>query len=173
MNIFPVAGFWRRLAAVIYDGLILVALLMLAAALATLVVELATPGLNARQPDTLRQHPAYLLWLMLWWFGYYAWCWRKGGQTVGMKAWRLKLVSRLHHEPTTWQLTVRLLTAGFLAAVLLAGYKLLEAYGLKAYGQWLFALLVTLQLPALAVQEKLSNTAVQLLPKPSKTAKQS
>lgn len=165
MNALPVAGFWRRFAAVVYDTLIVMALLMVAAALATLVTELLAPGLNARNPDTLRHHPLYLSWLLLWWFAYYAWSWRKGGQTVGMKAWRLQLISRQGGPLQMWQICLRLGVGGFAAALLLAVYGLLNALGLKSVGMTSFLLLLALQMPALAMQERLSQTVTLVLPK--------
>lgn len=169
MNGLPIAGFWRRIAAVVYDALILVSLLMLATALATLFSELIAPGLNTRQPDALRHHPAFHLWLLAWWFGYYSWSWRKGGQTVGMRAWRLRLLSQLGNRPSHWQIAIRLAIAAFAAALLLAAYKLLEAYGQQSGGRWLFGLLLLLQLPMAAIQDKFSHTDVRVLPKPEKT----
>jgi len=93
MDTLPIASVWRRLFALVYDALILIALLMVATAIAMLVAELALPDVSASHPDAVRQHPVYLVWLLLWWFGYYAGCWRRGGQTIGMKAWRLRLIS--------------------------------------------------------------------------------
>ena len=36
---------------------------------------------------------AYTLYLLVVWFLYLAWCWRKGGMTVGMRAWRVRIRS--------------------------------------------------------------------------------
>lgn len=169
MQTLPVASVWRRLFAMVYDALLLIALLMLAAAIAMLVAELVAPGLNSQRPDALRHQPLYLLWLSLWWFGYYAWCWRRGGQTVGMKAWRLKLVSQTGSAVQLWQCTLRLLVAGFITALLLAAYNLLVTLGMKQFGSALLALILLLQLPMLAVHEKLSQTVVLQLPKAAAT----
>lgn len=168
MNALPVAGFWRRLATVIYDLLIVIALLMVAAAIGTLVVELVVPGLNSNDPDRLRHNPFYLAWLLLWWLAYYSLSWRKGGQTVGMKAWRLSLRSELAGPVQLWQVLVRLGVSGFFTALLLAVYALLNALALNAVSGWVFAALLLLQVPALAIQERLSQTSTRVLPKPDK-----
>ena len=89
----PHAGLFKRFATVIYDGLIVVAILFLASAIAMTIVG-AVMGANAiTEQQVLISNPVYSAWLILCWFSYYAWCWRKGGQTLGMKAWRLKLVT--------------------------------------------------------------------------------
>lgn len=94
----PDAGLWRRLAAGFYDGLLLVAIwFVLGFVLA--IVETAVQG----QPDPgtpiaplvpepwgpLVVLPA--LWLVS--VTFYGWFWRRGGQTLGMKTWRLRLVT--------------------------------------------------------------------------------
>ena len=81
------AGLLRRLAAAVYDGLLLAGLLMLASAL-----WLPITGGEAVQRGT----PLFLLfqlYLLLVCFAFFAWFWTHGGQTLGMRAWRLKLVT--------------------------------------------------------------------------------
>ncbi|MFN4290736.1 MAG: RDD family protein [Permianibacter sp.] len=168
MTTLPVAGFWRRLAALVYDLLIVIALLMVAAAIGTLVAELLVPGLNTQTPDTLRRHPLYLAWLLLWWFGYYAWSWRKGGQTVGMKAWRMQVQSSLGGQLLAWQITVRLGVSIFVAALLLAIFSLLKHLDATSWNYLAFLPLLALQWPPCAVQEKWSQSQIIVLPKPDK-----
>ena len=76
------AGLARVLAASVYDGLLTLAVLFLAGALALLVTggEAVTPG-----------DPAFRLWLLAAGFPYFGWCWTRGGQTLGMRAWKLVL----------------------------------------------------------------------------------
>jgi len=87
------AGLFRRLAALVYDSLIVVALLFLASAVAMLVVSMIMGSEAIVEQKILVENPVFFSWLIFCWFYYYAWCWRKGGQTLGMKAWRLKLVA--------------------------------------------------------------------------------
>jgi uncharacterized RDD family membrane protein YckC len=84
-------GLVRRLAAILYDGLLLIALLVVASALVTVPVGLifgqaAAEGLGA--------NPLFILWLQLVPLLFFAWFWHRGGQTIGMRAWRLRLVSQ-------------------------------------------------------------------------------
>lgn len=74
----------RRLAATLYDGLLLLALWMSAALLEVLV----TDALGvARSPALTR---ALLLGIAAFFF---AWSWTHGGQTLGGRAWRLRVES--------------------------------------------------------------------------------
>lgn len=166
----PRAGFWRRFAALVYDALLLIALLMLATALAMAVAELLSPGVNNQRPDSIRHHPLYLLWLLLWWYGYYTLSWRRGGQTVGMKAWRLQLQNDNASLMQGWQLRTRLLTGGFAMALAVAGYSLLAQWAMRNVGLACLALPLLLLFPRCAVHEKLSHTRVVLLPKTSRKA---
>jgi uncharacterized RDD family membrane protein YckC len=80
---FPVpAPLWRRLAAALYDGLLLLALWMVLALFDALVRDALTLPYDAR---ALR---AFLFLAGLVFFG---WFWTHGGQTLGMRAWRLQL----------------------------------------------------------------------------------
>lgn len=75
----------RRLAAALYDGLLLLALWFSAAFL----VVAARGG---------KPIPALTLWfeLLLWGLGFLfcGWFWTHGGQTLGLRAWRLRAITR-------------------------------------------------------------------------------
>ena len=96
----PHAGLFKRLATVIYDGLIVIAILFLASAIAMAVVGAIMGAEAITEQQILISNPIYSAWLILCWFSYYAWCWRKGGQTLGMKAWRLKLITADNNKMT-------------------------------------------------------------------------
>ncbi|MGM0525709.1 MAG: RDD family protein [Pseudomonadota bacterium] len=113
---FPSAGFIRRLAAWVYDLLVAAAVIMLASAIALAVAG----GLAAMNFITLTKdfdHAAwlsqgpwfgiYLLLVLACFFGYF---WRSSGQTIGMRAWRLKLQNRDGSKLTLKQTLLRLLT---------------------------------------------------------------
>ena len=68
----------------LYDAVILLGLLMLASAV-------ALPFGNMQK--VALQDFWFTLWLLLVCFAYLGSCWRYGGMTVGMRAWRIKLVS--------------------------------------------------------------------------------
>lgn len=79
-------------------------------------------------------HPVFQIYLIAVFFGYFIYFWKRSGQTVGMKAWRLKLVS-LDSTPLTWQqLSVRLLVA--VPAYLLLGLGVLWQYWDRDHLNW-------------------------------------
>lgn len=112
------AGLLRQLAAMAYDSLLVVALWF---AVGALVLLLSGGRLSA--PD----RPAWLLVLfqcslVLTTWLFFAWFWTHGGQTLGMRAWRLKLIGE-HGEPVRWpQTVVRFVAAILSAAVFGLGY---------------------------------------------------
>lgn len=85
-------GFFRRLAAIAYDIFLLLALLF--------VATLAVLPLNDGEAFTSAQYfyPVYLLAVS---FLFYAWFWTHGGQTLGMRAWKIKLLT-LDRRPVGW-----------------------------------------------------------------------
>ena len=99
--VYQHAGLFRRLMAMIYDVFLLLSTLMLATALALLVTR-----------GTLDyHHPLFRTYLFFICFMFYAWFWTHGGQTLGMRAWRLR-VQRLDGRPITlWQALLRFLSA--------------------------------------------------------------
>ena len=92
-NLMLPAPLWRRLIAAVYDGLLLLGLWM-AAALLDLLVR-----------DQLFGLPRQWLWLQCFYFviglGFFGWSWTRGGQTLGMRAWRLQ-VRRLDGSALRW-----------------------------------------------------------------------
>lgn len=83
-------GLLRRLAVMLYDALIVIALLILA----TAVVMLAGfENLSAGHD------PLFTLYLLATWFFYLAWCWRRGGMTIGMRAWRVVIEDESGRRP--------------------------------------------------------------------------
>jgi len=86
------APVWRRLAAAVYDALLLAAL-WLAAAMAESLARAAT-----ELPYNVHALRAWLLLVALLFFG---WFWTHGGQTLGMRVWRLR-VRRTDGRPLDW-----------------------------------------------------------------------
>lgn len=112
------ASFFRRLLAMVYDTLVAVAVGMCAAMvlIVTLVVLLKNGALDLQgftEPADLIQASATYklliqLWVGLWISGFFLWFWKRGGQTIGMRAWRLRIFSTVD-EPVTWpRLLIRL-----------------------------------------------------------------
>lgn len=72
----------RRIAAFLYDCLLLIALFFLVTSIAI-----------AFNDGQAIQHAGFYLGLYLLAFFFFDWFWRHGGQTLGMRAWRLKVES--------------------------------------------------------------------------------
>jgi uncharacterized RDD family membrane protein YckC len=87
----PPCGLGRRVLVMIYDGVIMIALWLLATGAALL----AGSGRVTAGQDVL-----FTAYLLLVGFLYLAWCWRKG-MTVGMRAWRVS-IEREDGLPPGW-----------------------------------------------------------------------
>ena len=75
-------GLLRRLAALVYDALLLFAVLFAATAPALVVT-----GGQAVAPG----QPVFTAWLLVVSYVYLGWCWTRSGQTLGMRAWRMRV----------------------------------------------------------------------------------
>lgn len=84
---YPSAGLFKRLASMVYDALIVIAIWFLVtfAYLGVRGVDIATT-----RPQALQTELFPLLLLAT--FAFYSWFWMHGGQTLGMRAWRLQVV---------------------------------------------------------------------------------
>ena len=104
----PVPGLGRRLASMLYEGLLLFAV----AFFATWTFQFAagTVQLEGWRRSLLQ---AFLLAVFA---AYFLWCWLRGGQTLAMKAWRIRLVA-----PGRSRLPPRLALLRFVYAALLVG----------------------------------------------------
>ena len=108
------APIWRRLAAFTYDSLLYVAMLMAGLVLANFVIAVAIAKNVSTPLHNLTLLPLY---------GYgigmivFAWSWAKGGQTLGMRAWRLQ-VRRLDGRPLRWPIALVRLTCSYLLLAL-------------------------------------------------------
>lgn len=86
---------WRSFAGAIYDGILLLALWLTASLVASFFQAIGNYDSTAQWMQGLR---IYLFVLGLLLFG---WFWTHGGQTPGLKAWRLRL-ERSDGEPLRW-----------------------------------------------------------------------
>jgi uncharacterized RDD family membrane protein YckC len=78
-------GLPRRLAAMLYEALLLFAVAFFAA----WVFTMASGGRDATE-GTLRYELQAFITLVV--AAYFLWCWLRGGQTLAMRAWRIRLV---------------------------------------------------------------------------------
>jgi uncharacterized RDD family membrane protein YckC len=106
-------GLVRRGLAMLYDSLIVLALLIIAGSVA---LPLTGDRVQAGRD------PFFTLYLAGVWFFYLGWCWIHGGQTMGMRAWRVHLRAET--------------TVGWRASALRFGVSLLSAACL-GLGFWL------------------------------------
>jgi uncharacterized RDD family membrane protein YckC len=114
----PPAPAWRRFAAIVYDALAVVAIVMVVGLLA----QFATGGALF---DT-KGH------LLAWWYqplqgavvgAYFLLSWVRGGQTLGMRPWRIR-VTDAQGAPASWRRGVVRLAVAALPLLLLTLYPL-------------------------------------------------
>ena len=86
-------GFFLRLAAILYDSLLLLGILFVATALVL--------PINNGVAFTQHQY-LFSLYLLSICFIFFGWFWTHGGQTLGLKAWKLKVTS-VNHENISWK----------------------------------------------------------------------
>jgi uncharacterized RDD family membrane protein YckC len=104
----PPAGVFRRFGAMVYDSLLLLAVLLVASMPPVLL-----NGGPMRDGTSLGEfkNTVYLLYLLLLIFLFYGRFWTRNGQTLGMAAWRIRAISE-DGSPLSWQqVLIRLGTA--------------------------------------------------------------
>lgn len=117
----PAAGLWRRLAALLYDCLLLLAI-MFVGTLAVLPLtggEAITPAARG-----FGVYLAYRTFLALLAFGYFGLAWTRGGQTLGMMAWKIRIRMSDGCAPGWRAATVRFALGLALAVAAEAGLRL-------------------------------------------------
>lgn len=103
----------RRLAAVSYDTLLLFALLFFAS-----VIVVVPFGITLKHP----LYALYVVYIYVVSFIFFGWFWTHGGQTLGMRAWCVR-VQRIDENTLTWRhALVRFLAAGLSWAPFGAGF---------------------------------------------------
>ena len=115
----PRAGFGRRILAIVYDALVVTAVIMFAfgvlLALVALAVKLGLLSLpeGADHASLLQGTPIPLIYLsavVLW---FYVGFWTRGGQTLGMRTWRLRVRNSDNSRISKKQALIRAITALF------------------------------------------------------------
>ena len=89
---FESAGLFRRLAAILYDSLLIIAIWLITT---LLLVSLISDGNPLRGP--LFQFGLYFEACL-----FYSYFWRLRGQTLGMQVWRIKLINP-DRQTLSWQ----------------------------------------------------------------------
>ncbi|WP_045465354.1 RDD family protein [Vibrio hyugaensis] len=120
----PPAGLFRRLAALFYDMLIILAIEMMAAGVVMAIVfalnaaGLLSYGEYADAADMLGKHPVlsplFTLYLAAVWVYFFVFFWTRAGQTLGMRAWKMQIRdSKDGSAISVTQALIRLATSGF------------------------------------------------------------
>ena len=95
------ASLFRRLAALFYDSLLLLAIWFIATALL----------LPLTSGEAIRANPLLTSYLLFISFFFYGWSWMHGGQTLGMRAWKLQLHNMRPGPLSWWQVLLSFLVA--------------------------------------------------------------
>lgn len=147
------APIWRRLLALLYDSLILAAISLGYGGL-HLLYQVQVLGAQFEEGEQASMgFGGFIGWCLVL-MAFYTFFWRRGGQTLGMRAWRLKLVAdtsandSTHHPPSLTHCLTRCITA---PPLLLLG-------GLGLWWCWIDA-------NHRSAYDRLSGTTVLLLPK--------
>lgn len=119
----PPAGLFRRLGALFYDGLIIIAVEMMAAGIivallhALMAMGIFDVGHYEDVSDFLTNHPVwspiYTAYLAAVWIYFFVYFWTRAGQTLGMRAWKLHLRSHDGKPVSRTQALIRVATSGF------------------------------------------------------------
>lgn len=165
----------ERVVAIVYDGMLILALLFLVGTVLTVIgtlltMQTGTQSEEAQSLPTWYQNfimtPSFVLTLV----GFYGLFWRRGGQTLGMQTWRLKTVNSTGHLLTWSQSFKRIFAAclipllcGIIGSVIDGSRAVLLA---SIFLGWIFNYVFCLfNRRGLAVQDVLSNTITLKMPK--------
>lgn len=165
----------ERVVAIVYDGMLILALLFLVGTVLTVIgtlmtMQTGTQSSEAQSLPTWYQNfimtPSFVLTLV----AFYGLFWRRGGQTLGMQTWRLKTVNNTGHLLTWGQSFKRILAAclipllcGIIGSLIDGSRAVLLA---SIFLGWIFNYVFCLfNRRGLAVQDMLSNTITLKMPK--------
>jgi uncharacterized RDD family membrane protein YckC len=86
----PPASLIKQFAAMIYDSLLIFAVLFFASAIALIF----------NHGEAILSSPLFSFYLLFMLFTFYAWFWNKSGQTLGMRVWKIRIVSEFGGNPS-------------------------------------------------------------------------
>ena len=167
-----IAGLFRRFAAGFYDGLLLLAMAMIAGILVFIAAGGMSRPVGTLQAPSITERLGNLLLVVTFFTLYFSYGWRKAGQTLGMKAWKIRVEypdgTLLH-----WGGVLRRLGC-------VAPFYLLLLMASLGFMQKRYVLAFALSLPLLAnvawllwkrqgaLHDKWSGTRVVVVPEPPK-----
>jgi len=85
----PPATLIKQLAAMLYDSLLIFAVLFLASAIALIF----------NHGEAITASPLFKLYLLFVVFSFFAWFWNKPGQTLGMRGWKSRITDEAGNNP--------------------------------------------------------------------------
>ncbi|MEK7771329.1 MAG: RDD family protein [Pseudomonadota bacterium] len=109
-------GFWRRIICLIYESLLLLAVLFIASFIFHLIF---------RDTNAVYFRPLFQFYLLVIMGYYFIWFWTHGGQTLAMQTWKMRVVSADGSSLTKKQAITRYLLA--LVGILLFGTGIIWA----------------------------------------------
>lgn len=162
---------FKRALAIVYDGLISIAVLLVATWIYTMIAgsltgwdryeQLAEAGRLSGDPGL-----TFVLFLVLYLF--FAYFWTRIGQTLGMQVWRIR-IENLDGTAVSWtQALIRYVTASAVVFLAMLGGYYLGAATLFISIPAIIALFLPIN--GLSVTDRMSNSVVVQVPKPPKSA---
>ncbi|MDA0954492.1 MAG: RDD family protein [Proteobacteria bacterium] len=119
---------WRHMLALLYDTFLIIPLIMAANAL--LMAIYVNLFMNFDTTQEIRLPAGAVQVVVILCIALFYWIfWRRGGQTLGMQAWRIKLVSNEGAQLTTPQIALRLVGALLSGLILGILWKYLDRDG--------------------------------------------
>lgn len=115
-NTIPI-GLVKRFIIMFYDSILLFALLMFFGLIISVPLDIAYDG----QTISIK-YILFMLYIQAVAFLFFGWCWTRGGQTLGSKTWRIKLVSDTGNSVTWKQALLRYIGSLLCWASLGAGF---------------------------------------------------
>lgn len=153
-----------------YECLLTIALLLVVGGAYQLVLGMAGVASTQIAASALWRNLLGLVWVAVL-FGYYAWCWRRSGQSLAMRTWRLQLRNRQHELASMRAIALRFAIALLAYLPLIPAYEWVKhmpsmrwvlwlAYGLVAL-PWLWTLI---DRDRQTLHDRLAGTQIVLLP---------
>lgn len=161
----PRPGLLRHLAAIVYDALLLAGVLM-CAQLVPFTIGIAVYGLDAFRDfrNPLVGNPLNETWLVLVSFAFYGGFWVHGGQTLGLRAWKLRVQAEDGGGVGWWPALLRFLCGALWLAPAVYLHKVLGVGVWPSLGAGLGCLLLTI---LTRLHERYSGTVlVRAAPRP-------
>lgn len=148
-----IAPLWRRFAALLYDGFLLTAISFGYSAALTAIAVAIRDGSPNETYNPMFSSPLFGLGWLLTLTLFYFYFWRRFGQTLGMKTWRIQVVNA--QEPNAK------LTSGQILIRIATGFPSLAVFAMGYLYRWFDS-------ERDCLHDKLSKTKVVLLPKQKK-----